>query len=541
MDTLATSTKWDEYIRRAQRYLSVDSDRLGREEIDYKVEIGRTLAAGRDAVLNGTDDWKDIVKSGLPSGNPINWRTKADFSDWLDDSPDDALRALRVIWAEDTSSVTERIRTFSNLFPRSAIRGAERTRTRFISVLLMGLDVHEYPPFADSIFKKAYELTEYDQLSGKPDEAELYDYALGFLDQFIQEAAARGLILHHHLEAQSLVWALNQDRDQIPETEDLIQVSPELQVPRSEFIQAVKKVLAERKDLADKLLIPDEFLEEIQTLLEEKNQVIFQGPPGTGKTYVAQEFAEFLAGTKEQVTLVQFHPSYSYEDFVQGFRPDLKDGQAGFKLRDGPLTRIAKRAREDADRNYYLIIDEINRGNLAKVFGELYFLLEYRDQAINLQYSDKPFSLPDNLYIIGTMNTADRSIALVDLALRRRFYFVEFHPGKWPIEGLLRRWLDKNTPGMEWVAHVVDRANELLDDQHAAIGPSHFMKPSLDEAAVRRAWEHGVLPYIEERLFGQDDRLGEFELDALRHGNANRGEDGDSETTLDNAGNDAPS
>ena len=152
------------------------------------------------------------------------------------------------------------------------------------------------------------------------------------------------------------------------------------------------------------------------------------------------------------------------------------------------------------------------------MFGELYFLLEYRDSEINLQYSDKPFRLPPNLYIIGTMNTADRSIALVDLALRRRFYFVEFHPDKWPIKGLLRRYLDDNSDSMEWIADVVDRANELLSDEpHAAVGPSHFMKENLDEDGIRRIWKYGVLPYIEERLFGQDEqRLAGFDLDTLR-------------------------
>ena len=126
---------------------------------------------------------------------------------------------------------------------------------------------------------------------------------------------------------------------------------------------------------------------------------------------------------------------------------------------------------------HFLVIDEINRGNLARVFGELYFLLEYRDSEMDLQYSDEPFSLPDNLYIIGTMNTADRSIALVDLALRRRFYFVEFHPDDEPVKNVLRNWLSAKAPGMDWVADVVDAANEKLrDDRHAAIGPSYFMK-----------------------------------------------------------------
>ena len=162
------------------------------------------------------------------------------------------------------------------------------------------------------------------------------------------------------------------------------------------------------------------------------------------------------------------------------------------------------------------MIDEINRGNLAKVLGELYFLLEYRDESIRLQYSDKPFSLPSNLYIIGTMNTADRSIALVDLALRRRFYFVEFHPDEEPVAEVLREWLGANAPGMEWVADVVDKANDKLrNDRHAAIGPSYFMKPDLNEEAVRRVWKHSVLPYIEERRFGEGDGRDEFDLDKL--------------------------
>ena len=289
--------------------------------------------------------------------------------------------------------------------------------------------------------------------------------------------------------------------------------------------------------LAAKLYLAVNFLENINELLADKKQVIFQGPPGTGKTYVAQELANHLAGSEDRVTLVQFHPSYAYEDFVRGFRPALVNGQPGFELKDGPLLQAAERARQDEERNvkHFLIIDEINRGNLAKVFGELYFLLEYRDEAITLQYQrvgEEKFSLPSNLYIIGTMNTADRSIALVDLALRRRFYFVEFHPDDEPVKGVLRRWLEANHPDMEWVADVVERANELLeDDRHAAIGPSYFMKDGLDDDKVRRIWKHSVLPYIEERRFGGDEVSDDFDLEKLKGsfkvgGGTEDGEDG---------------
>ena len=267
--------------------------------------------------------------------------------------------------------------------------------------------------------------------------------------------------------------------------------------------------------LGRRVNLPVAFLKNILELLEEKRQVIFHGPPGTGKTFVATELARFLAGSEGQARMVQFHPSYAYEDFVQGFRP--KKSGDGFELRDGPLLQIAEQARGEPEVNHYLVIDEINRGNLGKILGELYFLLEYRDEEIQLQYSDQAFSLPENLRIIGTMNTADRSIALVDLALRRRFYFVEFHPAKEPVKDVLRKWLEANAPDMMRVAGIVDEANRLLsDDPHAAVGPSYFMRKGLDEDSLDRIWEHSVKPYIEERLFHDRDRLQEFALNKLR-------------------------
>ena len=376
----------------------------------------------------------------------------------------------------------------------------------------MGLDIEKYPPFRVTKFNRAYERAGYAPRASDSDEAALYNHALGFLDRFIDEAAERDLHLRHRLDAQSVVWIIVPDNDDPWTTpsdsnkrthEDRSGDSPQCE--------------PDLPSLADELTLTVEFLEEVQTLLDDKRQVIFQGPPGTGKTYVAQKLAKHLTGSEDRVTLVQFHPSYSYEDFVQGFRPMLKNGQPGFELRNGPLLMAADKARNEPQAKHFLVIDEINRGNLARVFGELYFLLEYRDSEMDLQYSDEPFSLPDNLYIIGTMNTADRSIALVDLALRRRFYFVEFHPDDEPVKNVLRNWLKANADSMEWVADVVDRANEnLRDDRHAAIGPSYFMKSRIDETAVKRIWKHSVLPYIEERLFGNEDRIREFDLDKLR-------------------------
>ena len=493
------ASPWNGYIWRAERYLSSGYKWLDREEIDYKVEAGRKLEAARQAVLEGADGWTDLVRAGI-AVNFIHFTQIARFRDWMDEAPDDALRALRAIWTQDDTALVDRIRSFSSLFPTSVMRGMG-TRANVISALLMGVDATQYPPFRVGVFNDAYDLTGYGRPDQDVDEADVYEYALGFMDRFMEEAADRGLELRHRLDAQSVVWALHQGRDEREGTDD----QPETD----------ERDLA---TLAGELLMQEEDIRRIDTLLEEKRQVIFQGPPGTGKTYVAMKLAECLAGKEGGVQLVQFHPSYSYEDFIQGFRPAvLEGGQPGFELRSGPLIRAAERAREKPESNHYLVIDEINRGNIAGVFGELYFLLEYRDREVGLQYSNEDFSLPSNLYIIGTMNTADRSIALVDLALRRRFYFVEFHPDRDPVRGLLRRWLERNAPGMAWVADVVDRANAVLsNDPHAAIGPSYFMRPGLDEDAAARIWQHSVLPYIEERLFGSENRLDDFSLAKLR-------------------------
>ena len=271
-------------------------------------------------------------------------------------------------------------------------------------------------------------------------------------------------------------------------------------------------------DLADRLVLPVGFFERIHELLVDKRQVVFHGPPGTGKTYVARELAKTLAGDDGTVSLVQFHPSYAYEDFVEGYRPRLIDGRPGFELVPGPFKLAAQSARDNPDATHVLVIDEINRGNVAKILGELYFLLEYRDEQISLQYSHDDFELPANLWIIATMNTADRSIALVDAALRRRFHFVGFFPDTEPIAGLLRRWLQRHQPTMEWVADVVDRANDKVPDRHLAIGPSHFLRPGLDDAYIALTWEHSVLPYLEEQFLGNDAALKDFALERLRNG-----------------------
>ncbi|MFD0000234.1 AAA family ATPase [Nocardia sp. NPDC127526] len=249
------------------------------------------------------------------------------------------------------------------------------------------------------------------------------------------------------------------------------------------------------------------WLREIELLLTRRKQLIFYGPPGTGKTYLALNLARHLTEF-HAVKLIQFHPSFSYEDFIEGFRPqsDQSNGTISFTLTAGPLRNFVEYAQDDPETPYILIIDEINRAQIDKVFGELYFLLEYRDQPINLQYSPHlPFRLPENLFIIGTMNTTDRSISLPDQAMRRRFAFVELHPSKEPTLGLLDRWLTEHgtSSDMPRVLEELNRrlASDLPEGEDQVIGPSYLMHPDLymdQESGMDIVWRSDILPLLRE-------------------------------------------
>jgi 5-methylcytosine-specific restriction protein B len=276
------------------------------------------------------------------------------------------------------------------------------------------------------------------------------------------------------------------------------------------------------EDLAADLLVHDRaWLEEMRELLLDERQLVLYGPPGTGKTYLAMKLAEYFGGGPEQVKIVQFHPSYAYEDFFEGFRPveDPETREVAFRLTAGPLRELADLASREGSRHipHFLIIDEINRANLAKVFGELYFLLEYRTRSVRLTYSGDDFALPSNLFVIGTMNTADRSIALVDAAMRRRFAFVELSPRTEPTAGLLARWLEREGRDLE-PARLLDALNARIGDADFAIGPSYLMKPGVyRDGGLERTWRTKILPLLEEHHYGEGlDIAARYGLDALR-------------------------
>lgn len=510
------SRQWDAFIHWAERfYLWEDFD---SHERDYKLRIGDNLRKAREALRNESEEWPELLKKAFdPPNNLTPWQLNDRFIKWCKAEPKAAEAALRALW-EPSDPPEQRVDAF---LAQVTLRLYPGERLALVSFLLMAVDPRLYTIYRQNPFLAGYRLTGYPEPRRDAGTGEWYRHGLRFLDQVLSEAASRGLELRDRLDAQGLLWCVTQS-DPLPDwpEEDrrafLRFRGGKIQGENEDDAEPVQEPQNDLQSLADALLLDRSYLARVERLLTDKGQAIFFGPPGTGKTYVARQLASYFAGTPERVAVVQFHPSYAYEDFVEGYRPQKDEGQPVFALVEGPLKRIAQAAAEDPDHRYVLLIDEINRGNVAKVFGELYFLLEYRQEAISLQYSREPFSLPANLWIIGTMNTADRSIALIDAALRRRFYFVPFFPDEPPVRGLLRRWLTREKPNLVWVADVVDEANRRLGSRHVAIGPSYFMRKGLDEEWVALIWEHAILPYLAEQFFSEEERLEEFQIEALR-------------------------
>ncbi|GAB3299868.1 AAA family ATPase [Hymenobacter tenuis] len=251
------------------------------------------------------------------------------------------------------------------------------------------------------------------------------------------------------------------------------------------------------------LFISEEKLVAAQAALQRRRNLILQGPPGTGKTFLARRLAWLALGATDasRVELVQFHPSYSYEDFVQGFRPDA---QGTFRLQHGILVDFCHRATQDPERPYLLLIDELNRGNVARIFGELLLLLEADKRgpghAVRLPYSpagSAPFFVPENLYLIGTMNLADRSLAPLDYALRRRFAFVGLEPefGE-PLRAFLAAHNVPASVSTRLTSLLTDLNQVISDDPELGpdfcIGHSYFCQPPTTPSEAPK-WLHLIL------------------------------------------------
>lgn len=263
--------------------------------------------------------------------------------------------------------------------------------------------------------------------------------------------------------------------------------------------------------LAD-VYMTEEKYDTLVALLSKKQNIILQGAPGVGKTYAAKRLAYSIIGSKDdsRIEFVQFHQSYSYEDFIMGYKPTGE----GFELQNGVFNRFCQKAGNTPNLPYFFIIDEINRGNLSKIFGELLMLIEkeYRGTKVTLAYNGLPFSVPKNVFIIGMMNTADRSLAMIDYALRRRFSFYSMEPG-FTSEGFQTylKALDNETFGM-LVDRIIDLNVEITKDSSLGsgfcIGHSYFcnQKECTDEW-MQSVVEYDILPTLEEYWFDEPAKV----------------------------------
>lgn len=269
----------------------------------------------------------------------------------------------------------------------------------------------------------------------------------------------------------------------------------------------------------DSVYMNDESYNTLVSLVKGKKNIILQGAPGVGKTFAAKRLAYSMMGVKDpnRVMMVQFHQSYSYEDFIMGFRPS----ENGFKLKYGVFYEFCKRAEVDSDNDYFFIIDEINRGNLSKIFGELFMLLESdkRGVALQLLYADEKFSIPENLYIIGMMNTADRSLAMLDYALRRRFAFFDLKPA-FESDGFKSYQKDLNSDKFDKLIECIKRLNLAIKSDEIlgagfCIGHSYFCdldKFEVDEleAVLIRIVDFEIIPLLSEYWFDDVDMVNEW-------------------------------
>lgn len=267
-----------------------------------------------------------------------------------------------------------------------------------------------------------------------------------------------------------------------------------------------------KDDFLDEVFMDEENYDTLVELLDAKYNIILQGAPGVGKTFAAKRLAYSIMGEKDtsRVSMVQFHQSYSYEDFIQGYRPI----DNGFKLESGSFYKFCKAAEIDNERPYFFIIDEINRGNLSKIFGELMMLIESdkRGEKLKLLYKDEWFTVPKNVRIIGMMNTADRSLAMMDYALRRRFAFFDFAPA-FSSDGFKKYIADKNNEKLGKLIEVVENLNVAISNDESLgdgfrIGHSYFCTTKeITDGWLKSVVEYEVIPLLKEYWFDEPTKV----------------------------------
>lgn len=326
------------------------------------------------------------------------------------------------------------------------------------------------------------------------------EWHLPHLKEPVVEKKTKNDLFFHLVEgakADNIIKLLNiapkDNHEEFPEKN----VKPTEKYPNEKFLEEV--------------FINEEDFEILKSLLLRKKNLILQGAPGVGKTFAAKRLAYAIMGEKDdkRIEQIQFHQNYSYEDFMMGYKPNEK---GGFDMRTGVFYNFCQRAKDEPNKPYFFIIDEINRGNLSKIFGELLMLIEsdYRDTPIKLSYSDEEFAVPSNLHIIGMMNTADRSLAMIDYALRRRFSFFEMKPG-FDSTGFKNNLKKIGSPQLEKVVNAVVELNNTISTDTSlgygfCIGHSYFCNiEKSNDQLLKNIVEYDIIPMLREYWFDNDD------------------------------------
>jgi hypothetical protein len=377
-----------------------------------------------------------------------------------------------------------------------------RESLSFVAMVLAAYDPNQYTFYSKGALRHGYERYASGRAWPKGTMGDIYDEVCAFVRAVSEGLKAHEVPVQDLIDAQSFIW-LSFGEAKKPEVD-----------PGKLPAPVVKKIdtAAVVKDLAETVFWPLERAQHLITLVQRSGQLLFQGPPGTGKTFVAVTLARLLAGDEEgRVEVVQFHPSYAYEDFVEGIRPVVTEGRhLAYEVRKGIFMKLADRARDYPDDPFFLVVDELNRANLPRVFGELLYALEYRgpEHIFRLPYSAADTYIPGNITIIGTMNTADRSIALVDAAIRRRFRHVDFIPDP----AVLKAWLAAHNLGTV-AGHAAGRLvalntqlKEVLDVDRL-IGHTYLMRPDLGDLGLEPVWKEDIEPVLREHLFNQPEEI----------------------------------